>query len=333
MKKNKLYSILTALIILLLVFSSCNDNSTFAEKDKKISVICSTYPQYDWLIEIIGEKINDYDITLLTSKGTDLHSYQPSTEDIAKISNCDLFIYVGGLSDKWVDSTLEEAINKNMKTINLINILGDSVKKEELVEGMEPHKHGHDEDDKHGHDEDEDYDEHVWLSLKNAQIFAAEIKNKLVEIDNKNAEIYSNNYNKYTKKLSELDKEYQKTVDSTKTKTVLFADRFPFRYMMDDYGLSYYAAFVGCSSETEASFETIAFLSNKVEELKLQSILVIENSNNKLANTIISNTSTKNQKILVMDSMQSITESKINDGYSYLSAMSNNLIALKKALN
>lgn len=332
MKNNKFY-ILTILTILMLVFSSCSNNNTFTERVKKINIICTTFPQYDWVREIVGEKANDYEITLLTNKGTDLHSYQPSAVDIAKISNCDLLIYIGGLSDKWFDSAIEESINKKIKTINLIEVLGDSVKKEEFIEGMEPDKHENEEDDEHGHDEEESYDEHVWLSLKNAQILVEEIKNTLIEIDSENSEIFEKNYNEYSIKLSELDKEYQKVVDSAKIKTVLFADRFPFRYMVDDYGLRYHAAFAGCSSETEASFETIAFLSNKVNELKLQSVIVIENSTNKLANTIISNTSIKNHKILVMDSLQSVTEDKLKDGYSYLSAMRNNLEVLKEALN
>ncbi len=337
MKKNRLFYVFTVLLITVLLLSACSNNNNLAGKDKKINIVCTTFPQYDWVREIVGEKINDYQITLLTSKGTDLHSYQPNAEDIAKISNCDLFIYVGGESDKWVDSALKEAINKEIKAINLLEVLGDSVKKEEIIEGMESdeHEHDEDEDDEHGEDEHhfDGYDEHVWLSLKNAQVIVKEIKNTLEEIDSKNSEVYTKNYNEYTKKLSELDKEYQKVVDLAKIKTVLFADRFPFRYMVDDYGLSYHAAFVGCSAETEASFETIAFLSKKAEELKLLSVLIIENSNNKLADTIISNTSAKNQKILVMDSLQSVTEKKIQEGYTYLSAMKNNLEVLKEALN
>lgn len=335
MKKNKLFYIFTVLLIGVFLFSACSNSNNLEGRDKKINVVCTTFPQYDWVREIIGEKANDYQITLLTSKGTDLHSYQPSAEDIAKISNCDLFIYVGGESDKWVDSALKEAINKDIKAISLVDVLGDSVKEEEFIEGMEPEEHKHDEDEEDGHDEDEEdveIDEHVWLSLKNAQVIVKEIKNTLEEIDSKNSETYTKNYNDYVKKLSELDGEYQKVVDSAKIKTVLFADRFPFRYMVDDYGLNYYAAFVGCSAETEASFETIAFLSKKTEELKLLSVLIIENSNNKLADTIISNTSAKNQKILVMDSLQSVTENKIKDGYTYLSAMKNNLEVLKEAL-
>ncbi len=340
MKKSKLYTFIITFIILVLVLSSCSDNNNIADKDKKINIICTAFPQYDWLREIIGEKINEYNITLLTNKGTDLHSYQPTAEDIAKISKCDLFIYVGGVSDDWFDTALEETINKDIKKINLIELLGDSVKKEEFIEGMQPDDHDHDEDDNHDsdehkdeHDDVYDYDEHVWLSIKNAQIFIEEIKNTLIEIDSKNSEIFTNNYNNYSKKLSELDQEYEKAVSSAKTKTVLFADRFPFRYMIDDYGLSYYAAFIGCSSETEASFETIAFLTKKVEELKLKSILVIENSNNQLANTVISNTSDKSYKILVMDSLQSVDENKLKSGYSYLSAMRKNLEVLKEAIN
>lgn len=360
MKKNRILIICIVLAMSIFVISACSNSKDSAAiaGTEKISVVCTIFPQYDWVREIIGENTDDYEITLLMDDGIDLHSYQPSAKDIATISNCDLFIYVGGESDKWVDDVLKETVNKEMKVISLLEVLGDAVKKEEIIEGMEHEHHEHDEDEDHEHDEDEDHeheedehdedehhehdedeshfhedDEHVWLSLKNAQVIINSIKNALEEIDSKNSEIYAKNYNNYVEKLSELDMEYQAAVNSSKRKTILFADRFPFRYMVDDYGLSYHAAFAGCSAETEASFETIAFLSGKTEELKLSSVLVIENSDNKLANTIIENTASKNQEILVMDSLQSVTNKKLKDGYSYLSVMKNNLEILKKALN
>lgn len=317
--------------------SACSrgENSTYKIGEGKISIVCTTFPQYDWFREIVGKKSDEYDIKFLMSKGTDLHSYQASAEDIAIISNSDLLIYVGGESDKWVRDILEDE-SINIRAISLLEVLGNSVKKEEIVDGMEPDDHDH--DNEHDHDDHDNrnfygYDEHVWLSLKNAQLIITKIKDALVEIDNKNSEIYTKNYNNYIEKLSELDAEYQKVVDLAETKVVLFADRFPFRYLVDDYGLNYHAAFAGCSAETEASFETIAFLSKKVDDLELKSVLVIENSNQKLANTIIKNTLAKNQNILVMDSLQSVNDKKIKDGYSYLLAMKNNLETLKKALN
>ena len=183
-----------------------------------------------------------------------------------------------------------------------------------------------------GHDHEEESDEHVWLSLKNAEVLVGAISNALQELDPDNKDAYAANADAYVQKLSALDAEYQTAVDNATCKTVLFGDRFPFRYLVDDYGLNYYAAFVGCSAETEASFETIAFLAKKVDELKLPCVLTIEGKDHKIAETIVENTSEKNQKVLTMDSMQSTTSQDVKNGTTYLSVMENNLSVLKKAL-
>lgn len=177
-----------------------------------------------------------------------------------------------------------------------------------------------------------EYDEHVWLSLKNAVVLVNHLSEKIQKLDSANANVYKSNAASYVKQISDLDREYEKAVASSSKKTVLFGDRFPFRYLVDDYGLSYYAAFVGCSAETEASFETIAFLAKKVDELGLKSILTIEKSDKKIARTISSNSKSKNHDILEMDSLQSITDKDIKSGRNYLSAMKANLEVLKKAL-
>ena len=250
-------------------------------------------------------------------------------EDIMKISNCDLFIYVGGESDAWVKKALSEATNKNMKVINLMEIMGDSAKEEEVVEGMQPEK----EEEGKKEEEEPEQDEHVWLSLKNAQKFCKVIADDLAELDPANAQKYQENVTSYCNQLASLDTEYANTVKSGKKNTILFADRFPFRYLVDDYGLKYYAAFVGCSAETEVSFDTIAFLAKKVNELGLSSILQIESGNGRIADTVKKTTSAKNQKTLTMDSMQSTTTKDVNDGATYLSIMKKNLEVLKEALN
>ena len=183
-----------------------------------------------------------------------------------------------------------------------------------------------------GHDHGEEKDEHVWLSLKNAQTLCVTIADALCAIDPDNKDAYTANASAYIEKLSALDGEYQSAVDSAARKTVLFGDRFPFRYLVDDYGLSYYAAFVGCSAETEASFETISFLAKKVDELKLPCVLTIEGAQHKIAETIVQNTTSKNQKVLTMDSMQSTTSKDVKNGTTYLSVMEKNLSVLKEAL-
>ncbi|MBR6403941.1 MAG: zinc ABC transporter substrate-binding protein [Eubacterium sp.] len=312
--------------------------------DTTLQVVTTIFPEYDWVREIVGMGQNgagmsaaEYvDVSMLLDNGADLHSYQPSAADIAKISSCDIFIYVGGESDFWVEDALKNAKNKDMVVINLLDVLGEQAKKEEVVEGMEDEekdKDDHGDEDGHHHEGGEiEYDEHVWLSLKDARVFCSEIADVLADKDPGHAEIYKANVDAYNNRLSQIDKEYQTAVDSAAVKTVLFGDRFPFRYMFDDYGLKYYAAFVGCSAETEASFDTIIFLSQKIDELKLPAICTIEKSDQKLANTVKDNTKTKNQEILTMNSLQSITSSEVTAGVSYVNAMGENLEVLKKAL-
>ena len=482
-----------------------------AASGQKLKVVTTIFPEYDWAKAVLGDKAENAELTLLLKNGVDLHSFQPSAEDIAKISEADLFIYVGGESDGWVDDALKEAKNKNMKVINLMEVLGDKAKEEEMKEGMQESEHEHEHEHSHGkevstfedsevkdrslsdwkgewqsayplaksgaldeafkekaektgkmtaeeykayylkgyesdiakinidgdtisftdesgktvksaykylgtyiqnwstgtkaamyrfeaedknsgapiyveindhmiepaepehfhirfsnesfdaikdpesywptfypaamtaeevndefagrdHHEETEYDEHVWLSLKNAELYVNKIAEDLSALDAANAENYKKNAEAYNKQLSELDTQYADVVKNAANKYLLFGDRFPFRYLVDDYGLDYSAAFVGCSADTEASFETVRFLAEKVDEKKLNNILVIENSDQKIANTIQQNTQEKNQKILVLDSMQSVTEKNIADGETYLGVMQKNLEVLKQAL-
>ena len=320
--KNTIRYILLAVMMLI-------SASVFAASKK--SIICTTFPEYDWIMNILGKNASSFNVTLLQDKGTDLHSYQPSVQDIAKISACDLFVYVGGESDEWVEDALKNARNKNMLVINMMEVLGDAVREEEIVEGMQAedeHEHGHG----HHHEEEAEYDEHVWLSLKNASVVTQALSDAVQKLDGKNAAAYKANTESYVSSLSALDGEFAKAVSQAKTKTLVFADRFPFRYLTDDYGLRYYAAFAGCSAESEASFETIIFLAQKIDEYALNSVLTIEKSNKKIAKTVVSNTKAKKQQILEMDSLQSVTQKEIKNGKSYLETMRQNLAVLKAAL-
>ena len=336
---KKITALLLALLMLVGVLAGCGKQNDTSKTDK-LSIVTTIFPEYDWVKEILGDKADNAEITMLLDNGVDLHSYQPTADDIVKISDCDLFIYVGGESDGWVDDALKNATNKDMKVINLLEVLGDSVKEEETVEGMQEEEHDHDHEDadehddaeEHDHEEEAEYDEHVWLSLRNAEMLCDAISSSLQQIDPDNKDAYAANTSAYIKKLSALDADYQAAVDAATYKTVLFGDRFPFRYLVDDYGLSYYAAFVGCSAETEASFETISFLAKKVDELKLPCVLTIEGAQHKIAETIVQNTAEKNQKVLTMDSMQSTTSKDVKNGTTYLSVMEKNLSVLKEAL-
>lgn len=293
-----------------------------AKKSDKLKVVTTIFPEYDWTREIIGDNAKNVELTLLLGNGVDLHSYQPSIQDIAKISTADIFIYVGGESDGWVKDALRNATNKNMKVINLMETLGDKVKAEEIKEGMQAEE-----------EEDEvEYDEHVWLSLRNAKILCAEIAAALSAKDPANATAYKANLASYTARLDALDAKYAAAVKAGSKNTILFGDRFPFRYFVEDYGLDYFAAFVGCSAETEASFETVIFLSKKVDELGLNSVLKIESGDGKIARTIIQNTKKKNARVLTLDSIQSTTLKQAKAGTTYLSIMEDNLKVLEEAL-
>ena len=331
---KKITALLLALFVLVGALAGCGKRND-TNKTDKLSIVTTIFPEYDWVREILGDKADNAEITMLLDNGVDLHSYQPTADDIVKISDCDLFIYVGGESDGWVEDALRNAANRNMKVINLLEVLGDSVKTEEIVEGMqEEHEHedAHAHDDAEEHEHEEEADEHVWLSLKNAKMLVRVISKALQELDPDNKDIYAANADAYVKKLSALDADYQAAVDAASNKTILFGDRFPFRYLVDDYGLRYYAAFVGCSAETEAGFETISFLAKRVDERKLPCVLTIEGAQHKIAETIVQNTTTKNQKVLTMDSMQSTTTQDVKNGTTYLSVMEKNLSVLKEAL-
>jgi zinc transport system substrate-binding protein len=481
------------------------------------SVVCTIFPEYDWVREILGDHADNVDISYLLDSGVDLHNYQPTADDIMKISTCDLFVYVGGESDEWVEDALAEATNKDMKVINLMDVLGDSAKVEELKEGMQDDEHDHDhskevstfEDDEvqdrplsdwegdwqsayplvldgsldeawehksedgkmtaeeykdyytkgyktdynaisihddhikftdkdgkvsesdykytgyfiqnwstgtkaamyrfeaedknsgapvyiefndhiiepekaehfhirmsnesydaivdpegnwptffdaalspegvceevighgskkedeheHEHEEgEEEFDEHVWLSLKNAKLLCAEIEKNIEAIDSANAADYKANLDSYVAKLDELDNSFQTLVDGSSVKTLVFGDRFPFRYFVDDYGLDYFAAFIGCSAESEASFETITFLSDKINELNCNTVFTLENSNKDIANAIINNSGKKGVQIAELNSLQSISKDDISGGASYISLMQKNYDVLAGVL-
>lgn len=343
---KKYLSLLIAAIMMAGSLCACSSgkNGTVAGNDK-IQIVTTIFPEYDWVINVLGENPADAEVTMLLDNGVDLHSYQPTADDILKISTCDLFVYVGGESDEWVEDALADVTNKDMVVINLLDVLGDSVKEEEVVEGMQEEEHDHDheegedtdsDEDEHEHEHEEgevEYDEHVWLSLRNAVTLVQSISNSVQNIDPDNAETYRSNTSAYIKKLNSLDEEYKTAVQNASFHTLLFGDRFPFRYLVDDYGLDYYAAFVGCSAETEASFETITFLAQKVDELGLPVVMAIEGTDHRIAETIVQNTQDKDMQILTLDSMQSTTSRDVQNGTTYLSVMESNLSVLTDALN
>jgi len=315
------------------MLSACETES--GKKDasqKKISIVATIYPQYDWLKNILGERINDVDLRLLIKNGTDLHSYKSSAQDIAAIAGADMVVYVGGESDDWIKKALEATPKAGRVQVNLMEALGDRVKEEEIVEGMQAEEEHHEHAEEHHHEEeDAENDEHIWLSLVNAKILVKSLAEALAKIDTANAETYKTNATNFTAKLNELDGAYAAAVAEANNKTILFGDRFPFRYMVDDYGIKYFAAFVGCSAESEASFETVTFLAGKMDSLQLPAIITIDGSNGKIARTILeASKKSRNAQVLTLNSMQSVKENQAGD--DYLSIMKSNLEVLKQAL-
>jgi len=339
--KNRIFGLVMASVLTVSVFCGCGASRTAADSDQKggsvpqnaanaaaYSIVCTTFPQYDWIRNIIGDDSDKFQLTMLLDQGTDLHSYQPTAEDIAKIADADMFVYVGGESDGWVESALKEATNKDMKVVNMLDALETAVKVEEVVPGMQA-----EEEEETEEGEGPENDEHVWLSLRNAVTLTDVLSENIQEIDPANKEDYVENAGKYVDKLNDLDGRYALTISKGRRQAILFGDRFPFRYMADDYGLTYYAAFVGCSAESEASFETITFLAQKVDDLKLPVILTIEGADHNIAESIKNATESKNQEILTMNSMQSVTAEDVADGETYLNVMEDNLNVLSQALN
>lgn len=325
--KKRLIAVICVCVMIIGCLSACGskpDNTSVADSDN-LQIVATIFPVYDWIREILGENPAGIELTMLMDSGVDLHSFQPTATDILRVSSCDMFVYVGGESDNWVEDAMKEAANENLKEINLMEILDGDLEEEEIIEGMQPEK-------KEEEEEEPEYDEHIWLSLNNASVLCERLADAIKEMDPEHAEVYETNASAYRQKLTELDDEYRSEISECPQKTVLFGDRFPFRYLTEDYGLDYYAAFAGCSAETEASFETISFLSGKADELGLGCVLTIEGSDQRIAETIVQNTKEKDQKILTMDSMQSTTAKDAEKGISYLSIMESNKEVLREAL-
>lgn len=319
---KKIFTLIGAVLTCALLFAGCgpkDDSHKEENETKKVSITVTTFPLYDWARTIAP----DAEITLLMDNGVDLHNYQPSASDILRIVGSDLFIYVGGESDKWVKGVLDQAKGSSLIPVNLLETIGDKALEEEITEGME---HEHEDGDS-----EEEIDEHLWLSLSNAKTCCLEITKEMKVIDPDHADSYQQNVTAYVQKMDELDQKFKDVVKEVTNPILLFGDRFPFRYFSEEYGISHYAAFAGCSAETEASFETISFLANKVRELSLRHVCVIEGSNGKIAGTIIKE-SGMDADVITFYSMQAVSGEAVQNE-SYLSFMEKNLEALTRALN
>ena len=314
-----LRKVMVAALACVLVLAGCGAAGPAATGKK--SVVCTTFASYDWVRQIVGES-DAFELTLLLDDGIDLHSFEPSVKDLATVSDADLFVYVGGESDAWVSDALEGA--DGVRAVSLMEQASALALEEETVEGMQ----------ETGAEEEEGaLDEHVWLSVRRAASFVDMLAGELSALDPAGDATYRANAEAYIAKLNELDARYQQMRAEATRDTVVFCDRFPFRYLMADYGISYYAAFAGCSAETEASFATIAFLADKVNELGLNVVLICEDSDGKIARAVTDAAEKPQTEVLMLDSLQSTSLAEAKAGRTYLTAMQQNLELLAQALS
>lgn len=316
---KKIISLLSVVAMLFtLMLTGCNKAEH--ESNGKINVVSTIFPQYDFSRQIAGDNAN---LKMLIQPAGESHTYEPTPQDIINIENSDVFLYIGGENDKWVDDILDGIDTNKTKVVKLMDCV--NTVEEEIVEGMQEHTEEHEE-----HNETNSEDEHIWTSPINAISMVNTICDAMCSADEKNSDIYKENAKKYISQLEELDSEFRNVVDNAQNNELVFGDRFPLRYFTDEYGLKYYAAFPGCSSETEPSAATIAFLTDKVKEDKIPIILKIELSNGVVASTIAEETNTE---VMTFYSCHNLTKEQFENGETYLSMMTENIITLKKALS
>lgn len=316
---KKIIALFLTFVLTLSLLCACSDN---AQDNDKIQIVCTLFSYYDWTRNIIKDSDNAQ-VTLLLDSGTDLHSYQPTAEDIIKISSADIFVYTGGESDKWVEDVLKTSKNEKATVLNLMECLGE----ENLCEAEEISGDTSHEEDGHEHE----HDEHIWLSLKNAALLSRVICEKITEKDSENKAVYEKNLTEYENALSALENKYSECVKNAKKDTIIVADRFPFLYLTKEFGLKYSAAFSGCSAESEAAFATVMRLANDANNLGITHFIITETSDGSVAETVKNSTADKNQEILTLNSLQSVTKDKTD--LTYCGIMEDNLKVLSVALS
>lgn len=321
MKIRKKLISLVLICSLAFGLTGCN-NAEKSKDDGRLKVVATVFAEYDFLKNIAGDKI---DLRMLLLPGADAHSFDPTPKDIMNVQEADLFVTIGGESDAWADTILE-SVDSDLQIVKLMDCV-DKVVEEEVVEGMEEEEHDHEEEND---SEEKEFDEHVWTSPKNAIQIVEKLCAKLSEQDKANAEEYQKNTASYVKKLEELDQKFTEVIQNAKRKEIIVADKFPFRYFADAYDLKYYAAFPGCSTQTGASAETIAFLIKKVKEDKIPVVFHLELSSEAMCNTICDETGAKKAQL---NAVHNVSKTDFEKGVGYLELMEENVEVLREALN
>ena len=316
---KKAFKIMIVAIMFFSIVSLTGCNKT--KKNSKLTIVTTSFPGYDFA-RAVTKNSKDVEVKMLLKPGAEMHSFEPTPQDIKNIKNSNMFIYVGGDSDEWIEDVLDDIDTKKTKVIKLMDLVNPV--EEEHVEGMEE---DHDEEE---NEEEVEYDEHVWTSPANAIEITNKLKNEIIKIDKNNKELYEKNASNYVKELTSIDNEINDIVKNSKRKEIIFGDRFPLRYFVEEYGLSYYAAFPGCSEQTEASAKTISFLIDKVKKDKIPVVFHIELSNGKIANTIAKKTGAK---VLEFKTGHNISQKEFDAGVTFVDIMKENVKVLKEALN
>lgn len=319
-----------ALFLTLLCLSGATLGCARAEEDDTLRVVCTTFAAYDWCREIAGDR-EGIEVSLLIDDGSDLHSYQPTVADKVRLLSSDLVVYVGGESDAWVLDMLEDRERAFcLGEVEGVVLRRVHVEHDDEHEHEAEHVHEHTEGDGHSHAA---FDEHLWLSPDNARLCTAALAARIASLDEAGREEYEANAARYGQELAALDATFSEVVANARTDTLLVADRFPFVYLAEEYGLTYCAAFEGCTTENEASFDTIVRLSAQADEWQSRYLLVTESANTRLAQSVIASSSQKEMAVLSMHSMQAVSAKQLFDGVTYLSVMYQNADVLRKVLS
>lgn len=300
--------LIAILLCLCLMLCGCTAEPEKPHDETKLQIVCTSFPAYDFAREIAGDRA---ELTLLIKPGSEVHSYEPTPKDMIRIQESDLFICNGGESEQWAETLITPKLN----TIYMMDCV-DTV--EESADGIY-----------NAEDGEPELDEHVWTSPLNAIKISEEICNALCKLDTDNAEAYKTNFTAYKAQLMALDREFRQVIKNSGKHTLVFADRFPMRYFALEYGLDCYAAFPGCSSETEPSAKTVAYLIDRVRVDKIPAVLYMEFSNQKMADVICEDTGCRK---LPFYSAHSVSAEQFEQGVSYLDLMRINLNSLKEAL-
>lgn len=321
--KRQIVSLLLCACFVMTFLSGCADDGQTAKDTGKIQILTTDFAPYDFARNVAGDAAN---VSMLLAPGEEAHSYEPTPRDMIQIQNCDIFVYTGGESDEWVTDILEDMDHSDMTIIKLMDCV--ELYEEESVEGMEADSHEHEEE--HDHEEEAEYDEHVWTAPANAIQITKILGETFAKADPQYQAVYKENSEAYVQQLTELDQAFWDVVNHAERKTLVFGDRFPLRYFVEEYGLSYYAAFPGCASDTEPSAKTVAFLIDKVKEEQIPVVLHIELSNQDMTNTICEDTGAKNREF---HSCHNVSKEQFKEGLGYLDFMWENVEVLKEALN